>query len=227
VTIAYRRERHDMPAIPEEVIDAEAEGVKLMFLVAPQRVVSDKDSRITGIELMRTKLGDFDLDGRRRPVSTGEMTIVPCDNIILAIGERPDAEPLRRCGIHVRENDTAAADWVTYETNRPRVFAGGDLVTGASNVSSTMATGKDAARAIDGILTGQNRFAELLQTFEVPQTVPDEPEGGARNVSRELAPDKRRASFEETMLGLTHDKAVAECSRCLRCDVHELATVKE
>ena len=227
VTIAYRRERHDMPAIPEEVIDAEAEGVKLMFLVAPQRVVTDKDSRITGIELMRTKLGDFELDGRRRPVSTGEMTILPCDNIILAIGERPDAEPLRRCGIHVRENDTAAADWVTYETNRPRVFAGGDLVTGASNVSSTMATGKDAARAIDGILTGQNRFAELLQTFEVPQAVPDEPEGGARNVSRELAPDKRRASFEETMLGLTHDKAVAECSRCLRCDVHELATVKE
>jgi NADPH-dependent glutamate synthase beta subunit-like oxidoreductase len=198
-----------------------------MFLVAPQRVVTDKDSRITGIELMRTKLGDFALDGRRRPVSTGEMTIIPCDNIILAIGERPDAEPLRRCGIHVRENDTAAADWVTYETNRPRVFAGGDLVTGASNVSSTMATGKDAARAIDGILTGQNRFAELLQNFDVPQVVPDEPEGGARNVSRELTAEQRRTGFEETMLGLTQESAEAECSRCLRCDVHELATIKE
>ena len=226
VTIAYRRERHDMPAIPEEVTDAEAEGVKLMFLVSPQRVVSDKRGRVTGIELMRTKLGDFDLDGRRRPVSTGETSIVQCDNIILAIGERPDVEPLRRSGIHVRENDTAAADWVTYETNRPRVFAGGDLVTGASNVSSTMATGKDAARAIDGILTGQDRFTELLTTFDVPQIVPAEPEGGARRVSTELAADQRKAHFEEAMLGLTQDDAVAESSRCLRCDVRELCAVK-
>ena len=105
----------------------------VQFLVAPQRVITDKRGRVTGIELMRTKLGDYALDGRRRPMSTSEKIIVPCDNIILAIGERPDAEPLRRFGIHVRENDTAAADWVTFETNRPRVFAGGDLVTGASN----------------------------------------------------------------------------------------------
>ncbi|WP_301101654.1 FAD-dependent oxidoreductase [Propionivibrio sp.] len=226
VTIAYRRERQDMPAIAEEVDDAQAEGVKLMFLVSPQRVVSDERSRITGIELMRTKLGDFNLDGRRRPVSSGETIIVPCDNIILAIGERPDVEPLRRSGIHVRENDTAAADWVTYETNRPYVFAGGDLVTGASNVSSTMATGKNAARAIDGILTGQDHFADLLKTVDVPQVVPAEPEGGARHTSPELPADQRKSHFEETILGLTKENAIAESSRCLRCDVHEPCAVK-
>ena len=226
VTIAYRRERQDMPAIAEEVNDAEAEGIELMFLVAPQRVVTDKRGRVTGIELMRTKLGDYALDGRRRPVSTSEKTVVPCDNIILAIGERPDAEPLRRFGIHVRENDTAAADWVTYETNRPRVFACGDLVTGASNVSSTMATGKEAARAIDGILAGRERFGELLGKFEVPQVVPADAEGGARHVSPELEPQSRKAGFAEVMLGLTQENAVAECSRCLRCDVHESAAVK-
>ena len=226
VTIAYRRERQDMPAIPEEVSDAEAEGVKLMFLVSPQRVVTDPRGRITDIELMHTKLGDFGLDGRRRPISTGETSLVPCDNIILAIGERPDVEPLRRCGIHVRENDTAATDWITYETNRPRVFAGGDLVTGASNVSSTMATGKDAARAIDSILTGQDRFAELLKAFDVPQIVPAEPEGGARHVSRELAVNQRKANFEEAVLGLSSDDASAESRRCLRCDVRESCAVK-
>jgi len=226
VTIAYRRERQDMPAITEEVSDAEAEGVKLMFLVSPQRVVTDPRGHITDIELMRTKLGDFGLDGRRRPISTGETSLVPCDNIILAIGERPDVEPLRRCGIHVRENDTAAADWITYETNRPRVFAGGDLVTGASNVSSTMATGKDAARAIDSILTGQDRFAEQLKAFDVPQIVPAEPEGGARHVSRELAVNQRKANFEEAVLGLSSDDASAESRRCLRCDVRESCAVK-
>ena len=226
VTIAYRRERQDMPAIAEEVIDAEAEGVKLMFLVAPQRVVSDKRNRVTGIELMRTKLGDFAIDGRRRPVSTGETNILPCDNIILAIGERPELEPLRRFGIHVRENDTAAADWITFETNRPHVFAGGDLVSGASNVSSTMATGKEAARAIDAMLSGQDRFAQLLKDFEVPQVIPAEPEGGARNVSPELAVVQRKADYAEVMLGLSKEKAVAESSRCLRCDVRDPCAVK-
>ena len=226
VTIAYRRERQDMPAIAGEVADAEAEGVKLTYLVAPQRVVTDERGRITGIELMRTRLGDFGLDGRRRPVSTGETTIVPCDNIILAIGERPDVEPLRRSGVHVRENDTVAADWVTYETNRPRVFAGGDLVTGASNVSSTMATGKDAARAIDISLTGQDRLTDLIGTFDVPQGVPLEPEGGARHVSSELDAEQRRTNFTEVLPGLSSDEAIAESSRCLRCDVREACAVK-
>ena len=152
---------------------------------------------------------------------------MPCDNIILAIGERPDAEPLRRFGIHVRENDTAAADWVTYETNRPRVFAGGDLVTGASNVSSTMATGKAAARAIDHILTGQDRLPALLGTFDVGQAVPPEPEGGARNVSEEMPAAQRRANFAEVMRGLTQAQAAAESSRCLRCDVRETCSAKE
>jgi NADH-quinone oxidoreductase subunit F len=226
VTMAYRRTRQDMPAIPEEVVDAEAEGVKFTFLAAPQRVVSDKRGRVTGIEVMRTKLGDYGLDGRRRVVSTGETSLIPCDNIILAIGERPDAEPLRRAGIEVRENDAAVADWITHETKRKRVYAGGDLATGSSNVSAAMATGKDAARAIDSILTGRDRFAELLKTFDVPQVVPPDGEGGPRNVSPELVPGQRKANFEQVMLGLSKEDAVAECSRCLRCDVREPSAVK-
>ena len=82
-----------------------------------------------------------------------------------------------------------------------------------------MATGKEAARAIDSVLTGKDRFAALLGAFEVPQVVPVEPEGGARNASPELALNRRRCSHEEVMLGLTPERAVSECHRCLRCDV--------
>ena len=226
VTIAYRRERQDMPAIAAEVNDAQAEGVEFVFLVAPQRVVCDPRGRVTGIELMRTRLGDYALDGRRRPVSSGETVIIDCDNVILAIGERPDAEPLRRCGIHVRDNDTAAADWVTFETNRQHVFAGGDLVTGASNVSSTMATGKDAARAIDFILSGEERLLQLLGTFDVAQRVPLEAEGGERNSSPELAVAQRRTNDAEVLLGLSPAMAIAESRRCLRCDVRQPRVAK-
>ena len=106
-------------------------------------------------------------------------------------------------------------------------FSGGDLVTGASNVSSTMATGKDAARAIDIRLSGRDRLTEVLGTFDVPQLVPLEPEGGARHVSPELEAARRRTDFAEVMVGLSQNEAMAESSRCLRCDVRESCTEKE
>ena len=84
-----------------------------------------------------------------------------------------------------------------------------------------MATGKNAARAIDTMLSGQDRFAALLGQFEVAQTVPSEPEGGERNVSAELALAQRRTGDAEVMLGLTAQQARLESSRCLRCDVRE------
>ena len=119
------------------------------------------------------------------------------------------------------ENGTAAADWVSYETNRPRVFAGGDLVCGASNVSATMATGKDAARAIDRLLSGGDRLARVLGAFDVDQRVPVDPEGGARQGSARLALQRRQTGDGEVLLGLTPPMACAESSRCLRCDVRQ------
>ena len=227
VSIAYRRERQEMPAIADEVREAESEGVELLFLAAPQRVVCDARGQVCGLELARTRPGDYALDGRRRPLSTGSRFIVDCDTIILAIGERPDVEPLRRFGIHLRDDDTAAVDWVNYETNRARVFAGGDLVTGASNVSATMATGKNAARAIDTLLSGEDRYARLSGRFDVGRRVPAAPEGGARQDSPELAVSGRSAGDAEILLGLTPEMAAAECRRCLRCDVRDSGAREE
>ncbi len=227
VTIAYRRERDDMPAIASEVEDAEAEGVALQLLLSPQRVLRDAQGRVTGIELRRTKLGEFDLSGRRLPVSTPERVVLPCEAVIMAIGEQPEADPLRRAGIRVRENGTAAADWVTWETNVARVYAGGDLVTGSSNVSSTMATGKEAARAIDRALTGVDRLSAVLGRFDVSRRVPATPEGGARQEGAVRPPGERHANAEEVLLGLTSAQAATECSRCLRCDVREAVAARD
>ena len=227
VVIAYRRERKDMPAIQEEVEDAEAEGAEVLFLLSPQRVIVDNEGHVTGIELRKTRLGDFDASGRRTPVSTDEFVTLPCDAVIMAVGEKPHPDPLRRAGIHVRENYTAAVDRISYKTNRPKVHAGGDLVTGASNVSATMATGKAAARAIDRILMGEDRLDQVLKTFTYGNTVPLEPEGGARNDASRLDPKTRRNDFAEVMLGYSADEALQESRRCLRCDVKEQCAVKE
>jgi NADH-quinone oxidoreductase subunit F len=221
VTIAYRREREDMPAIAEEVVDAEREGVVLHLLVTPQRVIRDAQGRVTGLELLKTRLGDYDSSGRRMPISTGETMVVHCDSVVMAVGEKPDTEPLRRSAVQVRSNGTALVDGITYETNRPKVYAGGDLVTGASNVSSTMATGKAAARAIDRTLSGEDRMAIILKKFTYRNEVHIEPRGAGRNDSEHLAAARRKGSFDEVMLGFTEAEAMAESVRCLRCDVKE------
>ena len=83
------------------------------------------------------------------------------------------------------------------------------------------------SRAIDIRLSGRDRLTEVLGTFDVPQLVPLEPEGGARHVSPELEAARRRTDFAEVMVGLSQNEAMAESSRCLRCDVRESCTEKE
>jgi NADH-quinone oxidoreductase subunit F len=221
VTVVYRRERKDMPAIMEEVEDAEAEGAEIVFFHAPKRIIRGSDGRICGIECAVTEPGEFDASGRRKPVPTAELKTFDCNTLVVAIGEKPDSEPFRSAGILTKDNATVSVDWVSYATQREGVYAGGDLVTGASNVSSTMATGKAAARAIDKHLMKADRWDKIYKTFDHDQTVPAEPPPGERQESDKLDPAKRNSNFEEVMLGLDQDCAVHESARCLRCDVRE------
>ena len=219
VTVVYRRERRDMPAIAEEVEEAEAEGVKLMLFAAPCRILRDADGQTKGIELSRMTPGDFDVSGRRKPVRSTESCTLDCDSIIMAIGEKPDADPLRDACITIRDDGAIDADWLSGKTDRPYVYAGGDVADGATNVVTAMASGKRAARAIDQLLTGEDRFATLTRTFEYAQQVSIEPEGGERNRPEHLPADRRQSLFAEVVGGLSAPQAAAESVRCLRCDV--------
>ena len=73
VTVVYRRERKDMPAIGEETDAAEHEGARFHFLATPHRIVGDAEGNVKAIEVVKTKLGEFDSSGRRRPVPTEEI----------------------------------------------------------------------------------------------------------------------------------------------------------
>ena len=87
VTVVYRRERKDMPAIPEETEAAEAEGAEFVFLATPHRIVGDEEGAVKAIEVVKTRLGEFDASGRRKPVPTDEILRIECDTVILAVGE--------------------------------------------------------------------------------------------------------------------------------------------
>jgi NADPH-dependent glutamate synthase beta subunit-like oxidoreductase len=225
VTVVYRRQRAEMPAIPEEVHEAEEEGVRFNFLASPHAVLSDKAGKVMGLEVERTELGDFDASGRRAAVATGQYQRIACDTIILAIGERADARYASAHGVALNKDGTVAADPFTALTSRPHVFAGGDVVTGAANVTTAMGWAKQAAGHIDRqLMGGEARLGQLLPHFTYSNAVPKHPEAEPGTELLFLPASDRRSTFEEVCLGLGTDDVGAESSRCLRCDVKELST---
>jgi len=219
VTVFYRRERKDMPAIEEETVAAKDEGAKFMFLAAPHRVVGDGKGNVKAIEVVKTKLGAYDSSGRRKPVATDEIQRFDCDSVIFAIGETVDLDFARASGLALKESGTIEVNRFTLETSRPRFYAGGDLVTGASNVSNAMAYGKQAARNIDRQLMEADRWNTIYPEVEYEQTPPEEPSSTRRHTGRVLAASLRVRSQAEVVSGLTQEEARDETCRCLRCDV--------
>ncbi len=219
VTVFYRREHKDMPAIEEETQAAKDEGAQFVFLAAPHRVIGDKAGNVKAIEIVKTTLGGYDSSGRRKPVPTDEIRRYECDSVIFAIGESVDLDFARASGLSLKPSGTIDVDRFSLESSRSGFYAGGDVITGASNVSNAMAYGKQAARNIDMKLMESDRWAEILPNFEFGQDPPEVPSPNHRNNGQMLAPVVRVRSNAEVVLGLSHEEALDETCRCLRCDV--------
>jgi NADH-quinone oxidoreductase subunit F len=224
VTILYRRERKDMPAIDEEIQAAEDEGVRFVFLAAPHRILGDAEGNVKAIEIVKTRLGEYDKSGRRRPIPTDEVQRFECDSVILAVGETFDVDFCRASGLALKEEGTVEVDRFTLETSRPNFYAGGDVITGASNMSNAMSGGKQAARKIDERLmgehqTGEQRWQSLFPDFEYSRQAPGEPSLSRRHTAHSMSAAARAHSQEEVVAGLSSQEALEECRRCLRCDL--------
>jgi len=219
VTVVYRRERKDMPAIPEEIEAAEQEGARIVYLAAPHRIVGDKAGQVKALEAVKTKLGEFDTSGRRRPIATDEVIRIDCDTVILAVGEKVDPDFCKASGLKAKDSGTVEVDRYSLETSRERFYAGGDLITGASNVSNAMGFGKKAARNIDKKLMGQKRFTAIWPEFEYVMEPPEKQSDSGRHLPGELPAAQRVQSSTEVSLGLTPVAAMEETARCLRCDI--------
>jgi NADH-quinone oxidoreductase subunit F len=219
VTVVYRRERKDMPAIEEETAAAEDEGTRFMFLAAPHRVIGDAKGNVRALEIVKTRLGEYDTSGRRKPIATDEVQRFECDSVILAVGESVDLDFAKASGLQIREHGTIEVDRFSLETSRPRFYAGGDVVTGASNVSNAMAYGKQVARSIDKQLMDNDRWDELFMPVAYEQTPPKEVSESRRHTPQTLPVAQRIRSAAEVVAGLSAEEALAEACRCLRCDV--------
>jgi len=153
--IIYRRSRQELPARLEEVENAEEEGVVFEFLTLPVKCIGDENGWVKELECLRMELGEPDASGRRRPVPVeGSNFITPVDAVICAIGNSPN--PLIAAttqGLEVGKKGNIVADDTTGKTSLARIWAGGDVVTGAATVILAMGAGRKAARSIHEYLT--------------------------------------------------------------------------
>jgi NADH-quinone oxidoreductase subunit F len=224
-TILYRRTRAEMPAYAEEVEEAEREGVRLEFLVAPEEIVAENGT-VTGVRCCRMALGAFDRSGRRRPTDSGEPRfVVESDQVIAAIGQVLDpAETLDGTDLNFTKRNFIEVNPTTGQTSVEWIFAGGDAVTGPASVADAVGAGERAAVGIDMYLTGQDhafwREEKQLDTFFDPAADPVE---YARAKTRLLPVSRRRKGFDEVELPWHEVVALREAKRCLRCDYRDEA----
>ncbi|SFR13910.1 FAD-dependent oxidoreductase [Desulfoscipio geothermicus] len=227
VRVVYRRTREEMPALPEEIIDAEKEGVAFDFLVSPT-ALEGADSRVTHLVCLRNTLSAPDAGGRRKPVPVDDSKFkMEADMIIFATGQQPDLSFLtgddRAAAISVQKN-RIMVNPDTMETSLPGVFAGGDAVTGPASAIKAIAAGKRAAAAIHAYLRGQKPSAGIKYPVKRPslpplQTTARQKSSAGQVDVHSLYDKDKQGTFAEIVRCAGDEAASAEAARCLRCDM--------
>ncbi|MDR0303865.1 MAG: NADPH-dependent glutamate synthase [Chitinispirillales bacterium] len=148
--IVYRRSFDEMPARREEIHHAQEEGVIFDILTDPKEIILDDDGFVHGVKCVKCELGEPDGGGRRSPkeIPNSEF-VIPCDVFIAAIGTSPNPIIAKTTeNLETGKHGTITATDGGGRTSKPKVYAGGDIVTGAATVILAMGAGKEAAKAI-------------------------------------------------------------------------------
>lgn len=223
VRLVYRRTREEMPALLEEIVDAEQEGILFDFLITPINV-GGNNLQVAYLGCLKNELSEPDASGRRKPVPLqGSEYNLPADLIIFATGQQAEVSCLTAQGIEVNRN-RIVVDPLTLATNLPGVFAGGDAVTGPASAIKAMAAGKQAAAAIAAYLRGE-QAEEVIRYPLKRQSMPPLPVTAEQKAQtsqvqlHDLYMADMQSSFGEIMRVVSQADAAAEAARCLRCDM--------
>ena len=221
--VVYRRSAEEMPADPDEVREAMAEGVEFRYLSAPAEIVGE-NGKVTALKVELMELGEPDASGRRKPVGTGKFETIAADSIIPAVGQVIDWGSLDVGALEITDRGTAVADGLTYQTAQRDIFVGGDCYTGPKFAIDAIAAGKEAAISL-------HRYVHPGQTLTM-----------GRDRREYHALDKRHAlldishfdtgkrqmpgynaakakTFADERVTFTPEQVRAETARCLECGV--------
>jgi len=228
VAILYRRTREEMPVSEVEYEEALAEGIKILFLVSPTRVVSE-NWKVTGVQCSRMELGEPDTDGRRRPMPVpGSEFFMEADTVFAAVGQAPDLSFLPLDSALERTRwETLSVDPNRLSANVPGIFAGGDFVSGPGMVIEAIAAGRRGAMAIDKYFKGDRTRVQMYDRKNgeaMLEARDNEAEDETwqpqfRPKVTHLPAAERVKNFRETEMGFSEEDARHETRRCLRCDL--------
>lgn len=219
--VIYRRSAEELPADPEEVKEAMAEGVQFRYLSAPTEILGEA-GKVTEIKLEIMELGEPDEKGRRKPVGTGKFETLPIDSVIAAVGQTVDWGGLDTGKLEKSAKGTALADALTYQTAEPDIFVGGDVYTGPKFAINAIAAGKEAAislhryvhpgqtltmgrdRRVYSALNKEHVLLEAAQFDHGKRQMPGYSEAKAR-------------TFADARVTFTEEQVRKETARCLGC----------
>lgn len=230
VTIVYRRTEKEMPADRVEIEDAHAEGIEFKILTNPTRVVIE-DGKVTGVEVINMELGEPDASGRRSPVEVkGSEHVIPTDAVIMAIGQAIDLSFLPADGpVKATKKQTIITQGLNKLCgvhNGVGIFSGGDCVSGPLTLIAGLAGGKEAAFQIDRFLREEktealeewvmNEYVAQLKPYDAKEDVGVPATTGPAHIHH-VPVAERMGDMREVEIGFTHEEAIADASRCLRC----------
>jgi len=225
VYIAYRRTKDEMPVSPEEITEAEEEGVKIITLVSPKEILAS-DRKIRGVRFVNVVLGEKDASDRRRPVEVeGTEFILKVDTVISALGQK--IEELQDHELsQITTNGKIEVDPDTLRTNLTDIYAVGDAAFGASDIISAIASGKRAAVAVDKYLAREKAVLRPIPELnQIERNVVLETKGNVRRIPSiknvTIEAQERIKNFKMYSRVFTEEEAVAEANRCLNCGCGE------
>ncbi|HSG28196.1 MAG TPA: NAD(P)-binding protein, partial [Candidatus Krumholzibacterium sp.] len=218
VTVVYRRTINEMPAIQEEIEEAEKEGVKFHFLAAPSEI-KRTGGKVKSVVFQKMQLGQPDESGRRRPVAIeGETFEMEVDTMFSAIGEQADLEGIDQA-VDTEWNLIKASGPCGMTSNR-KIFAGGDVVTGAASVVEAIAAGRKAAEKMIRMFNGQEDPEEIEETaVGIDDINTDYFKKVKQNRVPRIPLEEVKGTFREIKTGYAPEHLEKEAERCFSCGV--------
>jgi len=228
VTVIALESETEIPADPEEIEEAEAEGITILFRTGPHRFVGD-GGQVSGLETIDVE-SVFDSDGRFAPTFIdGTERVLDADTVILAVGQSAELDFLGDRPVERTRAGGIQVDPMTLRTSDPRIWAGGDVAKGPRNLIDAVADGKRAAQSIHEVSTSVSDGEPIPLGMQPMRGV--HVELTKRPAYRRLAtgydaiarqpvpsmPTDRRTGFAEVEVGYDAQAAWLESLRCLRC----------
>lgn len=229
VQLVCLESREEMPASEEEIHEGLLEGMNLRPSLGPKQFVGH-NGKVTGLEVIKC-ISVFDENKRFNPkFEPGTESVIPCDTVILAIGQASDLSFLKPAdGIETTRQGTLKIDPDTLMTTAPGIFAAGDIAFGPRLIINAVADGKKAAVEIDKFLRGpewkpKDKYVQI--------TVLNHHDMAAHydeysRLTVPALPIERRTGVAEVETGYTEAQARAEASRCLQCWINTIFEGKE